>query len=123
MFLENGPLGRPFTKIAERSRPFFAPGRFERTACVMGDTPMNVDILCQIWPICLTRTFPGGGSIRSRVGTQPSNWREGVEERTREYSLQILDEDSPLSRVDIKFETDSGLSHPPEASKTAAFEG
>ena len=52
----------------------------------------------------------------------PFPWREGVEARTRERMLQILGDDSPLSRVDISFGTETEEPHPPEASKTAALE-
>ena len=52
----------------------------------------------------------------------PFPWREGIEARTRERMLQILDDDSPSSRGDITFGTETEEPHLPEASKTAALE-
>ncbi len=124
-FLKNGPLGRPFDEKSREIKTFLR-SRPLRTAqhALWAIQSMNVEHLVPDLAHLLEEDLSWWEEAYAPgLELIPSKWREGVEERTREYSLQILDEDSPLSRVDIKFETDSGLSHPPEASKTAALEG
>lgn len=123
-FLKNGPLGRPFDEKSREIKTFLR-ARPLRTAqhALWAIQSMDLEHLVPDLAHLLAEDLSWWEeAYRPGLDLIPFPWREEVEARTREHMLQILGDDSPLSRVDISFGTETEEPHPPEASKTAALE-